>query len=61
MQNDIVGMEVIEINPLLDGSVETMLLANRVVHEVLAGMAVSTSGWDFRRCQMWTRPIGIRT
>jgi len=44
MQNDIVGMEVVEINPLLDGSGETMLLANRVVREVLAGMAARKKG-----------------
>ena len=49
MQNDIVGMEVVEINPLLDGSGETMLLANRVV---------KTSEFQYRNLTFtWFCPI----
>lgn len=44
MQNEVVGMDVVEINPMLDHSGETMMLANRVVREVLVGMALRKKG-----------------
>lgn len=44
MQNDVVGMEVVEINPFLDGASETLLVANRAVREVLAGIAMRRKG-----------------
>lgn len=44
MQNEVVGMDVVEINALLDTSGETMLMANRAVREVLVGMALRRKG-----------------
>ena len=39
-----VGMEMVEINPLLDTNGATLLLANRIVREVLVGMALRAEG-----------------
>ena len=44
IQNEIVGMEMVEINPMLDTDGSTMLLANRIVREVLVGMALRKKG-----------------
>jgi len=44
IQNEIVGMEMVEINALLDTNGATMLLANRIVREVLVGMALRKKG-----------------
>ena len=44
IQNEIVGMEMVEINPLLDTNGATLVLANRVVREVLVGMALRKKG-----------------
>jgi agmatinase len=37
-------MEMVEINPMLDNDGATMLLANRIVREVLVGMALRKKG-----------------
>ena len=44
IQNEIVGMEMVEINALLDTDGATLLLANRIVREVLVGMALRMKG-----------------
>ena len=45
IQQDVVGMDIVEINPLLDNrSQSTMLLAVRSYYEMLAGMALKKQG-----------------
>ena len=45
IQNEIIGMEVVEVNPLVDSGYQTTaLVAQRVMREVLAGMVLRKQG-----------------
>jgi agmatinase len=45
IQNEIVGMDVVEINPLVDAGYQTTaLVGQRAMREVLAGMALRKKG-----------------
>ncbi|MFA0439048.1 hypothetical protein BCU70_10150 [Vibrio sp. 10N.286.49.C2] len=44
MQNEVVGMDIVEWNPLLDHDGSSKLIANRIVREVLTGISLRRKG-----------------
>lgn len=44
VQNDIVGIEIVELNPLVDQSYRTKLVAVRMLRELLTGIAMRRKG-----------------
>ena len=43
-QNDIVGIEIVELNPLVDQTYRTRLVAVRILRELLTGVAMNRKG-----------------
>ena len=43
-ENEIVGFDVVEVNPIVDDYNTTALLANRTIRDCLAGMALRKKG-----------------
>jgi len=44
IQNKVVGVELVEVNPLLDPTYRTAQIANRILREILTGMAMKEKG-----------------
>jgi agmatinase len=43
-ENNVIGVELVELNPLVDPTYVTPLVANRCVREILTGMAMRKKG-----------------
>ena len=44
IQHEIVGVELVELNPVVDPTYRSKLVANRILREVLTGMAMRKKG-----------------
>ena len=44
IQNEIVGVELVEVNPLTDPTYRTKQVAVRILREILTGMALRKKG-----------------